>query len=89
MDDLDRYIQKRAKANPEYWDGFEQRYKQFKVGLLLKMARKEAKMTQEQVAVQMGTKKSVISSLENQAEDMKVSALFRYLEAVGKRIEIA
>ena len=89
MDDLDRYIQKRAKANPEYWDGFEQRYEQFKVGLLLKMARKEAIMTQEQVAVQMGTKKSVISRLENQAEDMKVSALCRYLEAVGKKIGIA
>jgi len=89
MDDLDRYIQKRAKANPEYWDGFEKRYEQFKVGLLLKMARKEAKMTQEQVAEKMGTKKSVISRLENHADDMKVSTMFRYLEAVGKKLEIA
>ncbi len=89
MDDLDRYIQKRVKANPEYWAGFEQRYKQFKVGLLLKMARKEAKMTQEQVAEKMGTKKSVISRLENHADDMKVSTMFRYLEAVGKKLEIA
>ena len=89
MDDLDRNIQKRAKANPEYWDGFEQRYEQFKLGLLLKMARKEAKMTQEQVAEKMGTKKSVISRLENHADDMKVSTMFRYLEAVGKKLEIA
>jgi HTH-type transcriptional regulator / antitoxin HipB len=89
MDDLDRYIKKRAEANPEYWSGFEQRYREFKIGLLLKMARKEARMTQEQVAAKMGTKKSVISRLENQAEDMKVTTLFRYLDAVGKKLQIA
>jgi DNA-binding XRE family transcriptional regulator len=89
MDDLDRYIEKRAKTNPEYWAGYEVRYQEFKVGLMLKMARKEAKMTQTEVAEKMGTKKSVISRLENHAEDMKVTTMFRYLSAVGKRIEIA
>lgn len=89
MDDLERYIEKRARTNPDYWAGYQDRYKRFKVGLMLKMARKEANMNQEQVAKKMGTKKSVISRLENQAEDMKVTTLFRYLDAVGKRITIA
>lgn len=86
---MERYIQKRAKTNPEFWSGYQERYEDFKVGLMLKMARKEAKMTQAQVAAKMGTTTSVISRLENRAADMKVTTMFRYLTAVGKKIEIA
>ena len=88
MDDLDRYIERRRKQNPEYWENYEDHYQQFKIGIMLKMARKEAKLTQTDVAEKLGTNKSSISRLENKAEDMKVSTLLRYLEIVGLKLSL-
>ena len=63
-------------------------YKDFKIGVLLKMARENAGLTQEQVAQKLSTKKSAISRIENHAEDIRLSTIERFAEAVGKRIEL-
>jgi len=89
MDDLDRYIEKRREKDPEGWKGFEEQYEKFKIGVLLKMARKEAKLTQTDVAVKMGTNKSSISRMETTAEDMKVSTLLKYLDVVGLKMHLS
>ena len=65
-------------------------YAQFKIGVILKQAREEAGLTQEQLAVKLNTKKSAISRIENHAEDIKLSTLERFAKAFGKepRIEV-
>ena len=56
---------------------------------MLKEARKEAKMTQEQLAKKVGTKKSYISRLENGKCDIQLSTLFRVFESgLGRKINL-
>jgi transcriptional regulator with XRE-family HTH domain len=58
---------------------------------MLKRAREEAGLTQVELAVRLQTKKSAISRIENHAEDIKLSALKRFVNALGKhlRVEVA
>lgn len=88
MSDLKNYINRRKKTNPSFNEGFDEGYETFRIGVLLKQARLEAGMTQEEVAVAIGTKKTAISRLENHSEDAKLSTLRKYTKAIGKHIEI-
>ena len=87
MDDLDKYIKKRKDQSPEFKKGYDKGYEQFKIGVLLKQARLEAGLTQEQVAKKLQTKKSAISRIENHAEDIRLSTLVNYAQAVGKSLQ--
>lgn len=89
MDDLDAFIEERKAGDPEFAKGFELGYQKFKLGVLLRQAREEAGLTQDQVAQLMQTKKSVISRLENHAEDIRLSTLDRFATALGKRLHLA
>ncbi len=82
------YIEKRKKEDPAFADGYDEGYHKFKMGVMLKMARKEAKMTQADVAEKMGTTASVISRLEKQSDDMMASTLYKYIIAVGRDLAI-
>lgn len=86
MSDLDKYIAKRKMTDREFADGFETGYEQFKLGILLRQAREDAGLTQEDVARRMNTKKSAISRIENHAEDIKLSTLEKFAEAIGKTL---
>ena len=88
MDDLDKYIEKRKKRSPEFAQDFEDGYNDFKIGLLLKQARVESGLTQEDIAKKMQTKKSAISRIENHAENIKLSTLKRFAQAVGRDISL-
>lgn len=88
MDDLNKYIVKRKKKSLAFAADFEKSYEEFKIGVLLKMAREDAGLIQEQVADKLRTKKSAISRIENHAEDIRLSTLERFAEAVGRRIEL-
>lgn len=91
MSDLQKYIKKRKARDPEFAKGFDTGYEQFKIGVLLKQARKEAGLTQEELARKLDTKKSAISRIENHAEDIKLSTLEKFAHALGKqlRLEVA
>ena len=91
MGDLKKYIRKRKKRDPEFEKDFDSGYEQFKIGVLLKQAREEAGLTQEEVAARLNTKKSAISRIENHAEDIKLSTLEKFANALGKhlRLEVA
>lgn len=68
-------------------DVFETKAKAFVVGEMIKDARKEAHLTQEELANKTGTKKSYISRVENGKIDIQVSTLFKiFEEGLGKRI---
>jgi DNA-binding XRE family transcriptional regulator len=88
MDDLEKYIEKRKQQNPAFAEDFEKGYENFKIGVLLRQAREEAGMTQEQIAKILNTKKSAISRIENHAEDIRLSTLYKYAEALGKRLHL-
>jgi len=61
----------------------------FVISELLKDARKEANITQEQLAEKIGTKKSYISRLENGKGDIQLSTLYRVFErGLGKRVNL-
>ncbi len=91
MDDLDKYIGSRKNKSPEFAKNFDEGYEQFKIGVILKQARLEAGLTQEQVAQKLHTQKSAISRVENHAEDIRLSTLVNYAQAVGRnlRLEVA
>lgn len=86
--DLRQYIQDRAARDPAFAEGYEPGYSAFKIGVLLRQAREAAGLTQEQVARELGTHKSAISRIENHADDVRVSTLQAYAEAVGARLQI-
>jgi transcriptional regulator with XRE-family HTH domain len=56
--------------------------------MVLHQARKEAKMTQSELAHKTGTSKSYISRIENGAISPSVGVFYRLISAMGMRIEI-
>ncbi len=88
MSDLERYTRERAADDPEFAEGLEVGYSDFRVGVLLRQAREEAGLTQEEIAFRLSTKKSAISRIENHAGDIRLSTLERYAKAVGKQLSL-
>ncbi|MBM3711874.1 MAG: helix-turn-helix domain-containing protein [Actinobacteria bacterium] len=88
MDHLDKYIIKRKNKSKKFAKNFDKRYENFKIGALLRQAREEVGVTQEEIAEKLSTKKSAISRIENHAEDIRLSTLKSYLEALGKKLQI-
>lgn len=59
------------------------------VGSMIKQARKEAGMTQQELATKSGTSKHYISRLENNKSDIELLTLKKIIEAgLGKKLEI-
>ncbi len=70
-------------------NAFEEKANLFSVGEMVKDARKQANLTQEELAGRLGTKKSYISRLENGKCDIQLSTLYRIFEdGLGKRVTI-
>lgn len=78
-----------GKIGAENLDAFEEKAQYFVISEMLKDARQKAKLTQEQLAQKVGTKKSYISRLENGKCDIQLSTLYRIFEnGLGKRISL-
>jgi len=60
----------------------------FYTGQILLQARKEAKITQSELAKRISSTKSYISRIENGAIDPSVGTFYRIMNALGMRIEI-
>lgn len=88
MSDLQAYIQKRKDNDPEFAKNFDSGYEKFKIGVMLRIAREDAGMTQEELAEKLGTKKTAISRIENHAEDIRLSTLEKYASAFGKKLKL-
>ncbi len=57
-------------------------------GILLKEARKEAKMTQSELAAKLGKDAAYISRIENDEITPSVGAFFRIANALGYSVEL-
>lgn len=69
-----------GKLGTEPRNGYEEKSQMFIVSEMLKEARKESNLTQEQLAVKAGTKKSYISRIENAKGNIQLSTLIRIFE---------
>jgi len=68
---------------------FHEKARNFAISEQLKEARKNAKITQEQLAQKIGTKKTYISRLENGRSDIQLSTLYKIFEkGLGKKVNI-
>ncbi|MBN1598343.1 MAG: helix-turn-helix transcriptional regulator [Bacteroidales bacterium] len=57
---------------------------------MLKEARKEANITQQELAKRTGTKKSYISRIERGQSDIQISTYYKLIEiGLGKKLNIS
>jgi ribosome-binding protein aMBF1 (putative translation factor) len=88
MSDVERYIERRKKKSAKFQKDFESGYRAFEFSVMLRQAREKAGVTQETIARKLRTKKSAISRIENHAEDIRLSTLEKYANALGMRIRV-
>ncbi|MCE5174909.1 MAG: helix-turn-helix transcriptional regulator [Bacteroidales bacterium] len=69
-----------GKIGTDSRNEYEERAQMFIVSEMLKEARLEANLTQEQLADKAGTKKSYISKIENAKGNIQLSTLIRIFE---------
>lgn len=74
---LDNKDGKRGVKEREQW---EQEFEAFQLGVLLEEARLKLGLTQEQLAKKIGTNKSYISRIENNASDIRLSTLMKIIQ---------
>lgn len=68
---------------------FEIKAKSFAIGELIKEERKQAQLTQEELAEKIGAKKSFISRIENGHSDIQLSTLYNLIEfGLGRKITL-
>jgi len=60
----------------------------FYTGQIIEQARKEAKMTQTELAEKVGSSKSYISRIETGRTEPKISTFYRIASALGRSIEL-
>ncbi len=78
-----------VKIGTESRNKFEEKAQMFIVSEMLKEARKEAKLTQQQLAEKAGTKKSYISKIENGKGNIQLSTLIRIFETgLNRKIDL-
>ena len=77
------------KGSPER-EEYESQSLAFRLGIMLKEARKDAHLTQEQLAERTGTKKSYISRIERGLSDIQISTYHKLVEiGLGKPLYIS
>jgi DNA-binding XRE family transcriptional regulator len=80
---------KYGKTGTKARNEFEKKAQYFVIKEMLKEARREANLTQQQLAEKLGTKKSYISRIENGKCDIQISTLYRIFEfGLGKKVNL-
>jgi ribosome-binding protein aMBF1 (putative translation factor) len=79
-----------GKRGAKERDELEAGYENFKIGALIHNARIEKGMTQEELAVKVGTTKSYISKIENNIKEARISTLQKIVElGFGGHLELS
>ncbi len=86
----DHLDQKYGKKGTERREKFQEEFEAFKIGVLIQEARKSKNLTQQQLADKVGTTKSYISRIENNASDIRLSTLMRIIrEGLGGSLRLS
>ncbi len=72
--------EKYGKPGTEKREQWEQGFEAFRLGFLLQEARLSLGMTKKELAEKCGTSKSLISKIENNAGDLKLSTLMKIIQ---------
>ena len=80
----DDYIGKKGTEKREI---FEFNLKLDVLGEMIKKARKEQHLTQEQLGHLIGVQKAQISKIENNTKDVRLSTVLRVFEALKQKVE--
>jgi DNA-binding XRE family transcriptional regulator len=71
-------------------DELDRNYESFKIGLLLRQARENKKMTQTTLASKLDKKREYISRIENNSSNLTLQTLFDIVEkGLGGKIKIS
>jgi DNA-binding XRE family transcriptional regulator len=86
----DLLIEKYGKKGTPNRDKYDAASLAFRLGVMLKEARKEANITQEQLAERTGTKKSYISRIERGKSDIQIITYYKLVEiGLGRRLNVS
>jgi DNA-binding XRE family transcriptional regulator len=84
---LDKKYGKNGTATRNKYD---EEFEAFKIGVIIQEARKNQHLTQEELALKVGTTKNYISRIENDASDIKLSTLIRIIrEGLGGHLRLS
>jgi ribosome-binding protein aMBF1 (putative translation factor) len=86
----DILIEKYGLKGTPIRDKYETEALAFRIGIMLKEARQELKITQQELAEKIGTKKSYISRVEKGQSDIQISTFYKLIElGLGKHLNIS
>ena len=79
-----------GKKGTERRDQLERGFESFKIGLLLRKAREEKNLTQEQLAELINKKRTYISRVENDGSNLTLKTLYEIVEkGLGGKVNIS
>ncbi|MCG8512035.1 MAG: helix-turn-helix domain-containing protein [Rhodospirillales bacterium] len=78
-------LKRNLLKNPEVRAEYEARKPEYEIASVLIAARKKARLTQEEVAIRMGTKQATVSRLESGRHKPSFKTIEKYAEATGHR----
>ena len=85
----DHLDQKYGKRGTPSREKYAEEFEAFKIGVLIQEARKKQHLTQEELALRVGTTKNYISRIENDASDIRLTTLMRIIrEGLGGRLTL-
>ncbi len=78
-----------GKKGTKRRDELERDFESFKIGMLLRNAREEKKLTQEQLGELINKKRTYISRVENNGSNLTLKTLYDIVEkGLGGKVEI-
>lgn len=77
-----------GKVGSAEWEKSIEVAEAFYTGQIIKETRREAKMTQSELAAKLNVTKSYISRIENGFINPSVTVFYRIISALGMRVEI-
>lgn len=79
-----------GKKGTERRDEIERDFESFKIGLLLRKAREEKELTQEQLGELVNKKRTYISRVENSGSNLTLKTLYDIVEkGLGGKVKIS
>ncbi len=79
-----------GEKGTERRDALDRDFKSFKIGLLLRKAREEKQLTQEQLASLINKKRTYISRIENDGSNVTLKTLYDIVEkGLGGKLNIS
>ena len=86
----DHIDQKYGKRGTAAREKYEEEFEAFKIGVLIQEARRKKQLTQQELALKVGTTKNYISRIENNASDIRLSTLMRIIrEGLGGHLRLS